>query len=91
MLLDSGADMSVLPLFVTKRLNLQVTKQYQICDFNGNTHVLSAFHAAIQLEGRKYIGVYLAQDDMSGIVGRDLLNEFRLILDGPKLVWEISH
>jgi predicted aspartyl protease len=89
MLLDSGADMSVIPLQVARALNLQPVKRYEVEDFEGKSHTLEAFRARVEFERHEFIGVYLVDDQPTGIIGRDILNDVKLLLDGPNQAWEL--
>lgn len=90
MLLDSGADVSLVPEPAVRRLGVAPTpgQQYQLVGFDGSI----SFAPVVQLElvfgGRTFRGQFLLIDQDSGILGRNVLNALALLFDGPRLVWD---
>jgi len=92
MLLDTGADVSLLPQTVVNSLGLTIfsDRQYELVSFDGST----SFAPVVQLEliflERTFTGQFLTIEQEWGILGRNILNAIRLMLDGPSLTWEQS-
>ena len=90
MLLDSGADVTLVPHEVMDRLGLVVIPDsgYELIGFDGS----SSFAPVVQLElhfcRRTFRGQFLVIDQSWGIIGRNILNAVPLIFDGPHLMWE---
>lgn len=98
-LLDTGADMSVLPGMVIEALGLAPLRYLNIQAFeNGRkvTRTVAVYVIHLRTPGGLPDGVLevvqheFAPDERYIIIGRDLLNLWRLTLDGPGLRGEIS-
>ncbi len=89
MLLDLGADVTVIPQIVIEELNATIIPDvsYQVIGFGGDT----TFASAVQLESvflNKIFRVrFLTAAQMWGVIGRDILNWVSLLFDGPHLTW----
>ncbi len=76
MLLDSGADISLVPQAAVTQLGLAVVpdRQYELVGFDGRT----SFASIVQLElifcGRTFRGQFLLINQGWGILGRNILN-----------------
>jgi len=90
MLLDSGADVTLIPQVTLNRLEITAIqdKRYELIGFDGNT----IFAPVVQLElifcRRAFRGQFLLIDQAWGILGRNVLNSVPLLLDGPHLTWD---
>jgi len=90
MLLDSGADVTLIPQMTLNRLDITYVqdKRYELIGFDGNT----SFAPVVQLElifcGRTFRGQFLLINQEWGILGRNVLNSVPLMLDGPNLTWD---
>lgn len=90
MLLDSGADVTLIPQMTLNRLDITSVqgKRYELIGFDGNT----SFAPVVQLElifcGRTFRGQFLVINQEWGILGRNVLNSVPLMLDGPNLTWD---
>ncbi|HLF25251.1 MAG TPA: retropepsin-like aspartic protease [Anaerolineae bacterium] len=90
MLLDSGADVSLIPQAIIKSLRVETVpgRRYELIGFDGGT----SFAAVVQLElsfaRRTFRGQFLIIEQEWGILGRNILNAVPLLLDGPNLRWE---
>ena len=83
MLIDSGADATLLPRSAATSLGLERTgERYQLAGFDGAISESEAVHASSSLFRRNFRGRYLLIDAEVGIIGRDILNHLRLLLDG---------
>jgi predicted aspartyl protease len=88
MLIDTGADMTFIPNAAVASLNLQFTSgTYRLKAVDGSSSVATAVKADMLFLGRTLRGRYLVRDAEIGILGRDVLNHFVLVLDGPQLSW----
>jgi len=90
MLLDSGADVTLIPQMTLNRLDITYVKdkRYELIGFDGNT----SFAPVVQLElifcDRTFRGQFLLINQEWGILGRNVLNSVPLMLDGPNLTWD---
>jgi Aspartyl protease len=89
MLIDSGADATLLPRSVATSLRLEGTgERYQLAGFDGTISESEAVLACLVFLRTNFRGRYLLVDAEVGVLGRDILNHVRLLLDGPALRWE---
>jgi predicted aspartyl protease len=88
MLIDTGADASLLPRSVVASLGIVGTgERLQLLAFDGSASDSETVRADLVFLGRRFRGHYLVIDAEVGVFGRDLLNHLRLFLDGPSLTW----
>ena len=89
MLIDSGSDVTLLPRSATEPLGFELSgASYKLTGFDGTTSLSEAVQAELVFLGKTYKGQFLLIDQEVGILGRDILNHVRLLLDGPGLRWE---
>jgi hypothetical protein len=90
MLLDSGADVTLLPATFVKHLaELSASSpQYEVQAFDGSRSVASAAHFVMQFQRKTFRGQFLLIDQPCGVIGRNVLNSLTLVMDGPTLTWE---
>jgi hypothetical protein len=90
MLLDSGADVTLIPSFTLKELGKAIVpdKLYELIGFDGNTSFASVVHLELIFCRRAFRGQFLLVDQEWGIIGRNILNSVSLVLDGPNLLWD---
>src|SRR4051812_29953598 len=89
MLIDSGADATLLPRSAATSLGLEGTgERYQLVGFDGTVSEAEAVLARLTFLRWTFRGRYLLTDADVGVIGRDVLNHLRLLLDGPALHWE---
>jgi hypothetical protein len=89
MLIDSGADATLLPRSATTSIGIEGTGDlYQLVGFDGTISQSEAVYASVAFLRRNFRGRYLLTDAEVGVIGRDILNHLRLLLDGPAMNWE---
>jgi hypothetical protein len=89
LLVDSGADATLLPRSAVERLGVQplADTHYELIGFDGNRSLASAVIVDVIFLDRIYRGRYLLIDAEQGILGRDVLNHVVLLLNGPGKEW----
>jgi hypothetical protein len=89
LLLDTGADVTLLPRSAVERLGLSPLpgQRYELLAFDGSRSVARAVALDLVFLNRVFRGRYLLIDDEHGILGRDVLNHAALLLDGPRQSW----
>lgn len=89
MLIDSGADVTLIPRAKLSQLGLAVDPQqsYELMGFDGNLSVAQVVELDLIFLRRVFRGRFLVIDQEAGILGRDILNHLSLLLDGPALNW----
>jgi len=90
MLIDTGADMTFIPRAAAVTLSLQQLPGdgYKLKAFDGSSSVARPVRADMLFLGKTLRGRYLIRDSEVGILGRDILNHFVVLLDGPGLNWQ---
>jgi len=89
MLIDSGADATLLPKSAVASLGITGTgERYQLVAFDGTTSESEAVRVDLVFMNRRFRGRFLLIDAEVGVLGRDVLNHVRLLLVGPALNWE---
>lgn len=90
MLLDSGADVTLVPHQSIQELDLATIpdRHYELLSFDGSTSIASAIRLELIFLDRTFRGQFLVIEQEWGIMGRNILNSVILLLDGPPLTWD---
>ena len=90
MLMDTGADVTLVPQAALDHLQLAPTGEatYELAGFGGETCQLAAVQLDLVFCRKTFRGQFLPIDEPWGILGRNVLNAVYLRLSGPKLLWE---
>ncbi len=89
MLLDTGSDITLLPRFYCKQIGCVVSESESL-ELEGFDQSKSiAFYVRLELMflDKLFRGNFLVYDQPEGILGRDILNKFSILFDGPGLEW----
>ncbi len=89
MLLDTGADISLLPGSIVKNLNIKPlsNETFELEGIYGNQKPVEVFYLQVIFLGMRFTGKYCLIDDEIGILGRDILNRVSILFDGLNLTW----
>ena len=88
MLIDSGSDATLIPKTVASELKLELEEtEYEVESFSGQKSTIRAVRLELIFGARTFRGRFLLVDSESGILGRNVLNHFAVVLDGPRLSW----
>ncbi|MEZ4767284.1 MAG: retropepsin-like aspartic protease [Caldilineales bacterium] len=89
MLIDSGADVTLIPQSYLDRLGLVPAEGqfYELMGFDGSASLASVVRLELLFLDRVFKGQFLVIDQEYGILGRNILNAVPLLLDGPSLTW----
>lgn len=82
-LVDTGADMTVVPGRLASRLSLPIVGNVRVSGATGSRSNCPIYAAAIEVEGRQQLLEVLALG-REALVGRDLLRSWNIGLDGPR-------
>jgi hypothetical protein len=91
MILDTGADVSLVPRGAAEKLSLpdQPAGLFELVGFDGRSSTAPAFELEMSFAGRVFRGRFLLIEEEWGILGRNILNSLPLLFDGPRLTWEL--
>ena len=89
MLIDTGADATLLPSNAVDQLGISVEdSDFEVQVFDGETKRLKLARLELYFLGKKFAGEYLLVDRPTGILGRNILNKIKILLDGPRAKWD---
>ncbi len=89
MLLDTGADVTLVPRQAVERAGVQPLpdRQCELIGFDGSRSLSHVVVLDMILLGRAFRGSYVLIDQPRGVVGRDVLNHLSIAMKGPALEW----
>ena len=88
MLLDTGADVSMVPRAAAVELALGDSEErFKLVGFDGSSSQAAAVELELVFSGRSFQGKFLLIEQEWGILGRNVLNRIPILYDGPHLVW----
>ena len=88
--LDTGADLTAIPTTVIERLRLMPAGEIEVEDYDSRRATSRAYDVNLQVDQLNVNGLLVigfAEDHV--LLGRDVLNRLRILLDGPALTTEI--
>jgi len=89
--IDTGADRTVIPFAVVKHLGLLRFGSLPMAGLGGMVSHLDTYVVEIELSGLAPLTVeVIAADEPWILLGRDVDNHFRMLLDGPAAALEIG-
>ena len=89
MLLDSGADVTLVQRSFVDQLGAipDPNTTYEVYAFDGTVTFAQVVDIDLVFLNRSFRGRFLLTDEDVGILGRNVLNQISLLLDGPRLRW----
>ena len=90
MLIDSGADVSLVPQRSVTLLGATIDPDagYEVMGFDGRKSIAQVVSLDLIFLRRVFRGRFLVNNQEWGLVGRDILTHVAVLLDGPRLVWD---
>ena len=86
--IDSGGDLTLVPREAVEEIKADLTDEvFELTGFDGGTSLARAVQLDLTFMRRTFRGHYLVVDRSYGILGRDILNQVAIFLDGPRLTW----
>ena len=91
LLIDSGADTTLLPRYAVQNLELKTSDrpEYELVGFDGSRSKFPAVDIDMIFQNQIFRGRYLIIDSDRGILGRDILSSVAILLDGPRQEWSV--
>lgn len=91
LLIDTGADVSVIPLGVAEAVGATIELSRVLVRFySGTGETLNQAELSVEFARYRFEGQFLVAESEYGILGRNILNALSLTLDGPQLRWSFS-
>jgi hypothetical protein len=89
--IDTAADLSVIPGRVVEELRLVPLDSVSALGFGGHLVTLPTFLVELQIRdlGPVTVKALASHDEPYVLLGRDVLNRFTILLDGPNLALEL--
>ena len=89
MLIDTGSDTTLLPSDVVEKLGVEAEEDtgFEVQVFDGDTKFLRIVKLDLLVLDKTFRGDYLLIDRPIGILGRNILNNVRILFDGPRGKW----
>jgi hypothetical protein len=89
---DIGADISVIPLNLVDGLQLVQLDRVAIESFGGHVTLVPTYLVRLTVHSFEpvIVRVLAERDEPFLLLGRDVLNRYRTLLDGPALVFEMT-
>ena len=88
--IDTGADISAIPLSTIHELGLPVTSKLLVEGYDGVASTVSAYGAILQIEQARFRSQeFIAITEAHALLCRDILNHYYLLLNGPKLNFDL--
>ncbi len=90
MLIDTGADITLLPRSYVDQLGTkpEIDVAYEIQGFDGASRLADMVQLELIFLGKKFTGQFLLVDRPIGILGRNILNVLSITFDGPRGKWD---
>jgi predicted aspartyl protease len=90
-LIDTGSDITAVPVETVERLRLYAIRRLQFEDLHGNTSILFTYKVRLTIGDLAIPELEVIPTGLeTAIIGRDLLNRYDLHLYGPRQVFEIT-
>lgn len=91
-LIDSGSDVTMMPLFMLTEAGCRFVEQRRLRGIVGETITVNLFLMAVHVSGNVIHGIRAVamKDGTEAILGRDVLNQLEIVLNGPALESWIS-
>lgn len=90
--IDTAAGRTVLPEHIVTQLGLEPVRAIPVAGFGGQIQTINTYIAEVEPQSLKSVMVEVLAHagEPFILLGRDVLNHFRIVLDGPKLRLEMS-
>jgi len=89
MIIDTGSDATLLPSDVVEKLGVDAEENtgFEVQVFDGDKKFLRVAKLDLLVLDKTFRGEYLLIDRPISILGRNILNNVRILLDGPRGKW----
>lgn len=89
--IDTGADRTSIPASIVDALDLRTIRETVVLGYGNIPHEVRTVDVEVGFHGgaAMTLEVYCSPDEECVLLGRDWLNRFKVVLDGPMLSLEI--
>ena len=82
---DTGADASIVPLDLLEQIGARYVTEQRVRSYFGEARNVRAYLVDVVIDGITLPGIEVVGDvGYETLIGRDVLNRLRLVLDGPR-------
>src|SRR5712692_7035495 len=90
MLIDTGADISFVPLDVAVGVGAEMLESTSIAQmFSAETSTFAQVRLTIEFLHFRINGEFVVAPSEYGVIGRNILNLLKVTLDGPREEWSV--
>lgn len=92
MLIDTGADATLIPQESVEQLEIEVEEDslFEVQGFDGEIKWIKMAELELVFLKKKFTGQFLLIDQPMGILGRNILNSVSITFNGPRNKWDES-
>lgn len=87
--IDSGADMTAIPEDLVNALGLIPAREIPTKGYKKGEQTHHTYFVDVSLDGHSFYTEVMAVERTNVLIGRDILNQLKLILDGKNLNFDI--
>lgn len=91
-IVDTGADGTIVPIGYLDEIQASPTREVVIRSQWGERHAAMLYLVDVQIDDLTLPGIEVVGDEISDevVLGRDILNRLRVLLDGPNQIVEVQ-
>lgn len=90
-LLDTGSDVTAIPATLVQRLQLHPFSRLRLEDVNGETRIVPTYGVHLTIGEMTIPRLEVIQTGLDQVIlGRDVLNQFHVLLRGPELTFSMD-
>lgn len=88
---DTGADVTIAPSYLLRRIGARYVTKHRVRSYFGETRTVHTYLVDVVVNGITLPALEIVGDSVDEtLLGRDVLNRLRLVLDGPRQAIEVG-
>jgi predicted aspartyl protease len=90
-LVDTGADATLIPMSHLNQVSARKVDQANVRSYWRERRSVSIYSVALEVDGHRFSAMWAVGDELGSevVLGRNVLNRLRLLLDGPAAMTEV--